>query len=52
MHQDLLALIGQKVPEFSKGQKLIANYIVSLQAGGCRGRQRVHGGPLCLGDRI
>ena len=29
MHQDLLALIGQKVPEFSKGQKLIANYIVS-----------------------
>ena len=29
MHQDLLALIGQMIPEFSKGQKLIANYIIN-----------------------
>ncbi len=29
MHQDLLALIGQMIPQFSKGQKLIANYIIN-----------------------
>ena len=30
MGQDLLALIGKMTPQFSKGQRLIANYMICL----------------------
>lgn len=29
MGQDLLALIGKMTPQFSKGQRLIANYMIN-----------------------
>lgn len=59
MTNDILTLIQNGMSHFSKGQKLIANYIMNSydkaafmtgqQAGQDRKRQRIHGGSLCGG---
>lgn len=62
MSKDILSLISSKMNTFSKGQKLIANYILSSydkaafmtgqQAGQDRPRQRIHRGALRIGAEI